>query len=175
MTPLGALFYLFAALGLGAAVLTATRRNPVHAVCSAVAVFLSVGAMLAVLGAPLPGVLTVVVYAGAIMVLFLFVIMLLGLPAGDGTLPPGRFLVPATLAAATLVALFALIGADPSAKTLLPAAMAGPAAVGTILFDKYWLAVEAVSILLFAALAAVMLLGRGKTGRNIAAAGGRAA
>ena len=81
MTPLGALFYLFAALGLGAAVLTATRRNPVHAVCCAVAVFLSVGALLAV---------------------------------------------------------------------------------------------EAVSILLFAALAAVMLLGRGKTGRKTAA-GGRAA
>ena len=86
-----------------------------------------------------------------------------------------RYHISHNLGTLTAVALFALIGADPTAKTLLPAAMAGPAAVGTILFDKYWLAVEAVSILLFAALAAVMLLGRGKTGRKIAAAGGRAA
>ena len=175
MTPLGALFYLFAALGLAAAGLTATRRNPVHAVCCAVAVFLSVGAMLAVLGAPLPGVLTVVVYAGAIMVLFLFVIMLLGLTAGDGPLPTGRLVVPATLAAATLVALFALIGADPTGARLLPAAMAAPAAVGRVLFDTYWLAVEAVSILLFAALAAALLLGRGRSGAKAKPTGGPAA
>ena len=169
------LFYVFGALAVILSLMVVFMRNPVS---SAMMMALSFGATAAImigLGAHFLGILQILVYAGAIMVLFLFVIMLLGLPAGDGTLPPGRFLVPATLAAATLVALFALIGADPTAKTLLPAAMAGPAAVGIILFDKYWLAVEAVSILLFAALAAVMLLGRGKTGRKIAAAGGRAA
>ena len=57
--------------------------------------------------------------------------------------------LPDRIVAVLRAALFALIGADPTAKTLLPAAMAGPAAVGIILFDKYWLAVEAVSILLF--------------------------
>ncbi|MHC1788055.1 NADH-quinone oxidoreductase subunit J family protein [Solidesulfovibrio sp.] len=171
MTPLGALFYLLAAVLLGAAVLTATRRNPVHAVCCAVVVFLAAGGLFAVLGAPLPGILMVVVYAGAIMVLFLFIIMLLGLPVGEGPLPQGRLIIPATLAAATLVALFALIGADPTARTLLPAAMASPAAVGTVLFDTYWLAVEAVSILLFAALAAALLLGRGRSGRPLPTGG----
>jgi NADH-quinone oxidoreductase subunit J len=175
MTPLGALFYLLAAVLLGAAILTATRRNPVHAVCCAVVVFLAAGGLMAVLGAPLPGILMVVVYAGAIMVLFLFIIMLLGLSAGDGPLPTGRLLVPATLAAATLVALFALIGADPAARSLLPAAMAPPAAVGKILFETYWLAVEAVSILLFAALAAALLLGRGRSGARQPATGGPAA
>ena len=175
MTPLGALFYLLAAVLLGAAVLAATRRNPVHAVCCAVAVFLSAGGIMAVLGAPLPGVLMAVVYAGAIMVLFLFIIMLLGLTAGDGPLPTGRLVVPATLAAATLVALFALIGADPTGAKLLPAAMAAPAAVGRVLFDTYWLAVEAVSILLFAALAAALLLGRGRSGGRAQPTGGPAA
>ena len=175
MTALGALFYLLAAVLLGAAILTATRRNPVHAVCCAVVVFLAVGGLFAVLGAPLPGVLMVVVYAGAIMVLFLFIIMLLGLPAGDGLLPAGRLLVPGTLGAATLLALFVLIGADPAAQTLLPAAQASPAAVGTLLFDTYWLAVEAVSILLFAALAAALLLGHGRPGPGQPATGGRGA
>ena len=46
---------------------------------------------------------------------------------------------------------------------MLPAALASPAVVGRALFDTYWLAVEAVSLLLFAALAAVILLAQGKT------------
>ena len=86
----------------------------------------------------------------------------------------GDVMGPGVLAAASLVSLFVLIGADPVGQTPLPAATAAPGAVGVVLFGDYWLAVEAVSILLFAALAAVMLLGRGKTGRKIVA-GGRAA
>ena len=160
MTALGALFHLLSAVLLLAAALAATRRNPVHAVCCAVVVFLAAAGIFVVLGAPLPGALEVVVYAGAIMVLFLFVIMMLGLRTEPGPVPQTRLLVPGVMAAATLTALFAMIGADPSVRTPLPAAMASPAAVGTILFDDYWLAVEAVSVLLFAALAAALLLGR---------------
>jgi NADH-quinone oxidoreductase subunit J len=172
MTALGALFYLLSAVLLGAAALAATRRNPVHAVCCAVVVFLAAAGIFVVLGAPLPGVLEVMVYAGAIMVLFLFIIMLLGLKTGVGAVPAARLLVPGGLAAATLVALFALIGADPAGRTLLPAALAAPGNVGRVLFDSYWLAVEAVSLLLFAALAAVLLLGRA---RRTNATGGPAA
>jgi NADH-quinone oxidoreductase subunit J len=162
MTALGALFYLLAAVLLAAASLAATRRNPIHAVCCAVVSFLAAGGLFAVLGAPLPGALQVVVYAGAIMVLFLFIIMLLGLPVSAGPLPAARLALPGVLAAATMVSLFALIGADPAASTLLPQAVASPGAVGAVLFGDYWLAVEAVSILLFAALAAVLLLGKAK-------------
>jgi len=160
MTALGLLFYLLSAVALLAAVLAASRRNPIHAVCCAMVVFLAVAGLFVVLGAPLPGVLEVVVYAGAIMVLFLFIIMLLDLKAEAGTVPMARFLVPGVFAAATLAALFALIGTDPSGRMPLPMALATPAAVGQMLFDNYWMAVEAVSILLFAALAAVLLLGR---------------
>lgn len=171
MTTLGLLFYLFAAVLLLAATLAVTRRNPIHAVCCAVITFLATAGLFVVLGAPLPGALEVIVYAGAIMVLFLFIIMLLGLPIGAGPVPMARLLAPGILAAATLVSLFALIGADPAGHMPLPAATASPAAVGTVLFGSYWLAVEAVSILLFAALAAVLLLGRGKP-RHRAANGG---
>jgi len=173
MTALGALFYLLSAVLLIAAGLAATRRNPVHAVCCAVVAFIATAGLFVVLGAPLPGVLEVVIYAGAIMVLFLFIIMLLGLPVGVGAVPAARLVVPGVIAAATLVALFALIGVDPVGRGLLPAAMATPAAVGTVLFGTYWLAVEAVSIILFAALAAVLLLGRAE--RDAGRQGGSAA
>jgi len=162
MTALGLLFYLLSAVLVLAALLAATRRNPVHAVCCAVVVFLAAAGIFVTLGAPLPGALEVVVYAGAIMVLFLFIIMLLGLKPGKGSLPAARLAMPGIFAAATLLALFALIKADPAGQTMLPAAMAAPASVGAVLFGTYWLAVEAVSILLFAALAAVLLLGRAK-------------
>ena len=74
MTALGALFYLLSAVMLAAAALAATRRNPIHAVCCAVIAFLASAGVFVTLGAPLPGALQVVVYAGAIMVLFLFII-----------------------------------------------------------------------------------------------------
>lgn len=171
MTVLGILFYLLAAVLLGAAILASTRRNPVHAVCCAVIVFLAAAGLFVVLGAPLPGALEVVVYAGAIMVLFLFIIMMLGLKPGMGGIPMARLVVPAIFGAATLAALFALIGADPVGHMPLPAAMAAPSAVGRVLFASYWLAVEAVSILLFAALAAVLLLGRARRDGTIRGGG----
>jgi len=68
------------------------------------------------------------------------------------------------LGAATLVSLLAVIGRDPRACPC-SGAMAGPEVVGAPFSPRYWLAVEAVSVLLFAALAAVILLGRAKTAR----------
>ncbi|WP_300158004.1 NADH-quinone oxidoreductase subunit J [Solidesulfovibrio sp.] len=166
MTALGALFYLLSAVMLAAAGLAATRRNPIHAVCCAVVAFLASAGVFTVLGAPLPGALQVVVYAGAIMVLFLFIIMLLGLPVGQGSVPATRLAAPGVLVGASLVALFTLLIRDPAGLTPLPAATAAPGAVGAVLFGDYWLAVEAVSILLFAALAAVLLLGRARRGHK---------
>lgn len=162
MTALGALFYLLSAVMLAAAALAATRRNPIHAVCCAVIAFLASAGVFVTLGAPLPGALQVVIYAGAIMVLFLFIIMLLGLPVGKGMVPAARLVAPGVFAAATLTALFSLIAMDPAGRISLQAATAAPAAVGVVLFGDYWLAVEAVSLLLFAALAAVLLLGKAR-------------
>ncbi len=160
MTALGFLFYLLAGLILASAALAATRRNPMHAVGYAVVTFLATAGLFVVLGAPLPGVLEVVIYAGAIMVLFLFIIMLLGLKTQAGAVDPNRLVLPGTLAVAVLVTCIAVLGRDPAVRIPLPAAMASPAVLGQALFGTWWLAVETVSILLFAALAAVLLLGR---------------
>lgn len=172
MTALGFLFYFFGAVLLVAAGLAVTRADPLDAVIWAVVAFLAAGALFVVLGAPLPGALEVVVYAGAIMVLFCFIIMLLGLRGPRGTMPLSRLVWPTVAAGALVVGLVGAIGADPRARGLLPAAMAGPRVVGEVLFGRWWLAVEAVSVLLFAALVAVILLGRA---RKSAVSGGPAA
>jgi NADH-quinone oxidoreductase subunit J len=162
MTALGLLFYLFGAVILLSAAMAVTRADPLGAVLYAVVTFLASGALFVVLGAPLPGALEVVVYAGAIMVLFCFIIMLLGLRGSPGSMALGRLIWPGILAAVLVVGLLAAAGADPRARALLPAAMAGPRALGTVLFTRWWLAVETVSVLLFAALVAVILLGRAR-------------
>ena len=122
------LFYVFALISIISALLVVSARSPINSVIALIVCFLSIAGHYVLLNAQFLAMVHVIVYTGAIMVLFLFIIMLLGLTAGDGPLPTGRLVVPATLAAATLVALFALIGADPTGARLLPAAMATPAA-----------------------------------------------
>ena len=72
------LFYILGFIMLAATLLCITRRNPVHAVIYLVVSFFALAIMFYLLGAPLVAAFEVIVYAGAIMVLFLFVIMLLG-------------------------------------------------------------------------------------------------
>lgn len=169
MTALGALFSLFAAIILLSAAMAVTRADPLGAVVWAVLTFLASGALFVVLGAPLPGALEVVVYAGAIMVLFCFIIMLLGLRGRRGAMDLSRLIWPALVAGGLVVSLLAAVGTDPRARVLLPAAKAEPRAVGLALFGTWWLVVEAVSLVLFAALVAVIWLGRA---RRPAASGG---
>jgi len=159
MTPYGVLFYLLAVLILGGALMAVLRRNPMHAVLFLVVSLLGTAAMFLLLGAPLPAVLEVVVYAGAIMVLFLFIIMLLGLVSGGGVIPAARLAWPGLLAAIALAAAASVFGLDPGVKGVLPAAQAGPAALGAYLLEAWWPAVEAISILLFAALVGALALG----------------
>jgi NADH-quinone oxidoreductase subunit J len=73
------LFYLFAGLAVGSALMTVTRRNPVASALWLIGTFFALAAIYTLLGAYFIGVIQILVYAGAIMVLFLFVIMLLNL------------------------------------------------------------------------------------------------
>ena len=75
----GILFYILGFTMLAATLLCITRRNPVHAVIYLVAGLFALALMFYLLGAPLVAAWQVIVYAGAIMVLFLFIIMMLGL------------------------------------------------------------------------------------------------
>ena len=160
MTPYGVLFYLLAALILGSASMAVVRRNPMHAVLFLVVSLLGTAAMFVLLGAALPAVLEVVVYAGAIMVLFLFIVMLLGLASGGGVIPASRLAWPGALSTVALAAAAWVFHRDPGVQAGLMPAQAAPAALGAHLMEVWWPAVEAVSILLFAALVGALALGK---------------
>ena len=161
MSLLSILFYLIAALILGATVAAVTRRNMVYAVIYLVLSFFGTAMLFFLLGAPFLAALEVIIYAGAIMVLFLFIIMMIHTEEKSGTFFPNRQLLPAlALGGAYLAAFAVLVGSDPGAWRPLAAARALPAEFGAYLFENHWLSIEIASALLLAALIGTLVLGR---------------
>ena len=159
MTLYTAIFYLLAIVILTATGLAITRRQPVHAVLYLIVAFLGTAALFFLLGAPLLAAFMVIVYAGAIMVLFLFVIMLFQRsPRELGLLPQWG---SATLLGVVFLAVaVATVFKDPGSGIVLQGAVVQPRDFGHFIFDRYWLAVEIVSILLLVALVAIIQLGK---------------
>jgi NADH-quinone oxidoreductase subunit J len=161
MTLLSFLFYLIAALILGATVAAVTRRNMVYAVIYLVLSFFGTAMLFYLLGAPFLAALEVIIYAGAIMVLFLFIIMMIHTEEKSGTFFPNRQLLPALVLGGAYLAAFAILaGADAGAWRPLAAAQALPAEFGAYLFENHWLSIEIASTLLLAALIGALVLGR---------------
>ena len=166
MTLYGAIFYLLSAVILVATAMAITRRQPVHAVLYLVIAFLGTAALFFLLGAPLLAAFVVILNAGAIMVLVLFTIMLFQSSPGElGRLSDWG---PATLLGIVFLAVaVAMVFKDPGSKIILQVAVAQPRDFGRFLFDRYWLAVEIVSILFLVALVAIIQLGKkGGTGSD---------
>lgn len=159
MTLYAATFYLLGIVILTATGLAVTRRQPVHAVLYLIVAFLGTAALFFLLGAPLLAAFTVIIYAGAIMIVVLFIIMLFqGSPREIGMRSewgPGLLLGVVFLAVAV-----ATIFKDPGSRIVLQGAVAQPRDFGRFLFDRYWLAVEIVSVLLLVALVAILHLGK---------------
>jgi NADH-quinone oxidoreductase subunit J len=159
MTVYTAIFYLLAIVILMATGLAITRRQPVHAAAYLIVAFLGTAALFFLLGAPLLAALVVIVYAGAIMVLVLFTIMLFQRSPQEIRLLPQWG--PATLLGIVFLAVaVAMVFKDPGSGSVLQGAVAQPRDFGHFLFDRYWLAVEIVSILLLVALVAVIQIGK---------------
>ena len=163
MSIYAVMFYVLGAVIVAATVLAITRRNLMHAIVYLVLSFIGTALLFYLLGAPFLGVLEVVIYAGAIMVLFLFIVMMLEIkPDGRPLGPLLRQWLPALLLCGvclivmTVFLLLAAGGAGP-----LPLVTASPLAFGRFLFQKYWLGVEIASFLLFVALVGALYLGRG--------------
>lgn len=160
------LFYLFAAVAVTGGLLMITRRNPLTSAFCLVLSFLGLAALYAMLAAQLVFIIQILVYAGAIMVLIIFVIMLLHLT--DKELEENRvdwkLTVPALVAGA--VAVFALVNAFADRERFfgrVPEDFGNIAPVGEILFTKYVFAFEIISVLLLAALIGVVILARRRT------------
>lgn len=160
-------FYVAAAVAIISTALMITRLNAVHALLYLVISLLAVATIFFTLGAPFVAVLEVIIYAGAIMVLFVFVMMLLNVgeratQMERAWLNPGAWVGPGVLAAILVIQLgYALAG---------PAARAGaargtdPKVVSLELFGPYLLGVELVSMLLLAGVVGAYHLGWARPG-----------
>ena len=163
------LFYLASAVAIVATFLTITRTNAIHALLYLIVSLLAVALIFFLLGAPLAAALEVIIYAGAIMVLFLFAVMVFQLQPdeenrlADWTRPslwagPAIFVI--ILGAELLYALLHFnqqMVSNPS----IP-----PQAVGIALYGPYLLAVELASMLLLAGLVGAYHLGRQQLDRG---------
>ena len=170
MDPLSILFLLFAAVSLSAAVMVLLSRNPVHSVLFTLLTFVNVAAMFVLLQAEFIAVIQVLVYSGAILVLFLFVVMLLA--RGERPLPvlSQPLQVPAAifvgLALVTELALVVLTGdvgaGQRGADTPQAIAQVGGniQALGRQLYTTWLLPFEIASVLLLVAAVGAIYLAK---------------
>jgi NADH-quinone oxidoreductase subunit J len=163
------LFYFFAAIAILCALMTVSRRSPVASALWLIGAFFSLAAIYTLLGAYFIGIIQILVYAGAIMVLFLFVIMLLNL--GNEYEPDFRGTVWKVVAAGTSLVMIALL----ARMTITPATAAdgGPAllaqqvaeqgivgVIGIPMFTEFTVPLQVTGILLLVAVVGAVALAK---------------
>jgi NADH-quinone oxidoreductase subunit J len=166
-------FYLLSALAVGASALVIGQRNPMYSVLLLIASFGALAGLYIQLDAPFVAVAQIIIYAGAIMVLFLFVVMLLNAPEEDAAdwdqAHPLRR--PAIARFGSLLALllvvqlaWALLSASgvegPVAGQGSAAEVSSVRALGRVLFTEYVFAFEATSVLILVAMIGAVVLAR---------------
>jgi NADH-quinone oxidoreductase subunit J len=162
---LALLFILFAGMAIGCGLAVVAQRNPLYSAISLIGVFISLACLYVMLAAPFIAAVQVIVYAGAIMVLVVFVIMLLNVEDEERSPRRLRFLVPtAVVLSAILIAEVAFILVTVQEFRVTPAANTPSVglthSIGTQLFTRYLLPFEITSILLLMAIVGAMTLAR---------------
>ena len=159
-------FYVMAAVALISTLRVVTNTNPAHALLNLIVSLLAVAGIFFIVGAPFAGALEVIVYCGAIMVLFVFVVMMLNLGSRTSQqeklwLNSAAWTVPALLTFLLGLALvWMLTYGDTSAHPALATQPVSAKQVGIALFGPYLLLVEIAALLLLAALVAGFHLGK---------------
>lgn len=160
------LFIILAAIAVAAALGMLLSRNAVYSALYLVLNFITIAVFFLVLNAPFIAMVQITVYAGAIVVLFLFVIMLLGAErlrgVADVTLPGQQYhRMAAIVMSLGLVAVFVvlLLQGNIGGTELAPAVDSSPRALGQLLFGSYVFPFEVTGVLLIAAIAGVVIFG----------------
>jgi len=166
MTFYGFIFYVIAAVIVSATAVAVTRRNLVHAVVYLIFSFIGTAMLFYLLGAPLLAALEVIIYAGAIMVLFLFVVIMIKVETrSELMMPPSQRLPAAIFGAIYVIVCFLMIFTAPGTETGLSMLWASPREFALHVLQNHWFFIEVISLLLLMALMGVLRLGTGK-GKN---------
>lgn len=159
-------FYLFATVVVASAALTITSRNPVHSVLWLILAFFNAAGLMVLCGAEFIAMLLIIVYVGAVAVLFLFVVMMLDIDFTELRAGFVRYL-PAGLALAVLLAVELIVGATAwsagrieMARRIAPTEVVVPniEAIGRLLYTRYLYVFEGVGLVLLVAMIGAIVL-----------------
>jgi len=164
------LFYVFAVIAVGCSLGVIGQRNPMHSVLLLIGSFVALAGLYVGLDSPFVAVTQIVVYAGAIMVLFLFVVMLLNAPRED-IAPGAQVPMPAGVKAIGIVLALAMVGMlvwALSRMTVSPIALDAQASarvssvrdIGLMIFRDHAFAFEVTSILILVAMVGAVVLAK---------------
>jgi NADH-quinone oxidoreductase subunit J len=166
MTMIAFAFYLFALCVLAGGLFTVISRNPVHSVLWLILTFLSAAGLFVLLGAEFVAMLLVIVYVGAVAVLFLFVVMMLDVDFAQLKAEMARYMPLALLIGVVLLMQLSLAfgvwqtsdGAMAARDALIPADITNTAALGLLLYDKYFLLFQLSGLILLVAMIGAIVL-----------------
>jgi len=166
---LSTLFYISSFVAILATIMVITRYHPVHALLYLVVSFLAVAMIFLSLGAPFVAVLEIIIYAGAIIVLFIFVVMMLNLGKDTALqekkwLQPKVWLIPSLLALILLAEMLVLLLKENDVA--MQVSVVDPRKVSLSLYGKYIIAVELAGFLLMAGIVGAAHIGK-HTKRNL--------
>jgi NADH-quinone oxidoreductase subunit J len=168
MTLFSSYFYASALIVLGSTLMAITRRNPVHAVVYLILSFLGTALLFYILGAPFLAALQIIIYAGAIMILFLFVVMMLKSETrAEADLNRKQWIPACFLGFLYLILTALIIFKGLGNQGSLSALRAAPRDFGHFIFTRYWLAVEIISLVLLVGLLTAIQIGKGKPEREV--------
>jgi NADH-quinone oxidoreductase subunit J len=161
-------FWIFAVIAIVASVLVVGQRNPMYSVLLLIVSFAALAGLYVLLNAPFMAVIQIIVYAGAIMVLFLFVVMLLNVTTEDeGNDPKPRFTIgPGPRRFGAVLAVVLAVQLIWALRTIADAPFADAAGqttvrdIGLRLFREYAFAFEATSILILVAMVGAVIIAR---------------
>jgi NADH-quinone oxidoreductase subunit J len=165
------LFYVFAAVAVFGSLFVISQRNPIYSVLALIGAFFGLSGLYVLLEAPFVAIVQIIIYAGAIMVLFLFVVMLLNVPREDAAewdrMHPLYRPWPRRIGAFLAVLMVAELGwaltRTPGISDAIGSRGAGVPDVrelGRVLFTDYMFAFEVTSILIIAAMVGAVILAR---------------
>jgi len=166
MTVADFTFYLFAICTIAGGLFTVISRNPVHSVLWLILAFLSSAGLFVLMGAEFVAMLLIIVYVGAVAVLFLFVVMMLDIDFAELKAEMARYMPLALLIAVVLLMQFALAfgvwEASPAAEGLraavTPEDKHNTQALGLLLYDQYFLPFQVSGLILLVAMIGAIVL-----------------